>query len=66
MKKLTQFFKDYFLVNGILWFFCSLSILIFDLNFGPREIIMSIIFPLPYAIARLFDYGKVTGKETAV
>ncbi len=53
--KLKKFFYSFFLSLGIVWFLCALSILIFKLNFQPKEIILTLIFPLAYAVVRLFD-----------
>lgn len=55
MEKLGEFFRNFFLANGVLWFFCSLSIVLFDFHFAAREITVGIIIPLSYAIVRLFD-----------
>jgi len=49
------FFKNFFLSAGVIWTFSAFAILIFQLNFGQQEIIISLIFPLAYAIVRLFD-----------
>jgi hypothetical protein len=49
------FFKNFFLSTGVIWTFSAFAILTFQLNFGRQEIIFSLIFPLAYAIVRLFD-----------
>ena len=58
MKKLSGFFRDFFLCNGVVWFLCGLAILIFQLNFQVKEILLSLLFPLAYAIARLFELKR--------
>jgi len=58
MKRLGNFFKDFFLANGVIWFLCGIAIIIFKLNFQVREILLTLIFPLAYAIVRLFDLTK--------
>ena len=50
-----SFFKNFFLSAGIVWTFSAFAILIFKLNFGQQEIIISLIFPLAYATVRLFE-----------
>ncbi|MBS1757289.1 MAG: hypothetical protein JSU03_08425 [Bacteroidetes bacterium] len=60
MKKLKEFSKNFFLANGVLWFLCSLSIIIFNLHFDVKEIIMTLILPLAYAIVKLYDVSKKT------
>ena len=60
MQNSMTFFQRFFIATGIVWFLCGLSILIFKLNFGPREILITLILPLAYAIVRLFDKGKPT------
>lgn len=63
MQNPMNFFQRFFLATGIVWFLSGLSILIFKLNFGPREIIITLILPLAYAIVRLFDKGKPSNIE---
>jgi hypothetical protein len=58
MKRLSDFFKDFFLANGVSWFLCALSILLFKLNFQAGGILLSLIFPLAYAIVRQFEQKK--------
>lgn len=55
MKKLGEFFRNFFLANGVLWFFCGLSVIIFNFRFEVKEITIGILIPLSYAIVRLFD-----------
>lgn len=55
MKNSKSFFYNFFLSLGIVWFLCALSILIFELNFRTKEILLTVIFPLAYAIFRQFD-----------
>lgn len=63
MQNSMTFFQRFFLATGIVWFLSGLSILIFKLNFGPREIIITLILPLAYAIIRLFDKVKPSKSE---
>jgi len=58
MKRLRDFLKDFFLTIGVLWFFCGLSILLFNLNFGAKEIVLTLIIPLAYAIVKQFDLNR--------
>jgi hypothetical protein len=58
MKKLMTFSKNFLLANGVIWLLSGLAILLFRLNFERREIIISLLFPLAYAITRLFDEKK--------
>ncbi len=55
--KSKVFFHNFFLAAGIIWTLSALSILTFELNFQPREIFLTLIFPLAYAVVRLFDRG---------
>lgn len=55
MENKKTFFHHFFLSTGILWFFCALAIVIFELNFRKQEILLTLIFPLAYAIFRQFD-----------
>lgn len=52
MKNSKSFFFNYFLSIGIVWFLCALSIVIFELNFATKEILLTLIFPLAFAIFR--------------
>lgn len=52
---MISFFKNIFLFTGILWFFCAISIIIFELHFGTKEIIATLVVPLVYGIVRVFD-----------
>jgi len=58
MLNLMNFFKNYFLAAGIVWTLGALSILCFKFNFQTREITLTLLFPLAYAIIRLFDQSK--------
>jgi hypothetical protein len=58
MKRLSQFFRNFFLANGVLWFLCGLSTLIFKFHLGPQELLATLLLPLAYAIVRLFDGDK--------
>ena len=58
MDKQPSFFKNFFLAAGVIWFLCSLSILLFGLNFQRREIIIMLVIPLTYAILRKFEEKK--------
>lgn len=53
--KSKVFFHNFFLATGIIWTISAVSILSFELNFQPREILLTLIFPLAYAVVRLFD-----------
>ncbi|QDW26812.1 hypothetical protein [Pedobacter sp. KBS0701] len=53
-----NFFKNYFLAAGIVWTLCALSILFLNFNFQAKEITITLIIPLSYAIFRLFDQPK--------
>ena len=64
MKVLSNFFKVFFLAIGVVWFLCGLSIVIFKLNFGMKEIILTLIFPLAYAIVRQFDLNTNEDEES--
>lgn len=55
MENKKTFFHHFFLSTGILWFICALAIVIFELNFRKQEILLTLIFPLAYAIFRQFD-----------
>ena len=55
MNTSLTFFKNMFLATGVIWFFSALAIIILNLHFGPREIILTLIIPLAYAVVRLFD-----------
>jgi transcriptional regulator with XRE-family HTH domain len=63
MQNPMTFFQRFFLATGIVWFLCGISILIFKLNFGSREIVITLILPLAYAILRIFDKGKPSKSE---
>jgi len=58
-----NFLKTYFLAVGIVWTLCALAIVFFKLNFQRMEILLSLIFPLAYAIIRLFEKGKPVEEE---
>ncbi|MCC8426138.1 hypothetical protein [Mucilaginibacter sp. UR6-11] len=58
MNTTLTFLKNLFLATGAIWFFSALAILILNLNFGPREIMFTLIVPLAYAVLRLFDRIK--------
>jgi hypothetical protein len=55
MNTPLTFLKNMFLATGVIWFFSALAIIILNLNFGPREIIFTLIIPVAYAVVRLFD-----------
>jgi transcriptional regulator with XRE-family HTH domain len=59
MKNPLNFFRNYFLAVGIIWFFCALSIIIFNLHFREKEILLTILIPLAF-----FIFKKVTEKKT--
>ena len=54
MKNLRDFFYNYFLATGIVWFLCAFAIVIFKLNFQAKEILLTLIIPLAFSIFRLF------------
>ncbi|MDH6311705.1 transcriptional regulator with XRE-family HTH domain [Parabacteroides sp. PFB2-10] len=54
MKNSRNFFYDYFLATGVVWFICALAIVIFKLNFQVKEILLTIIIPLAFSIFRQF------------
>ena len=58
MKNSKNFFYNYFLSTGIVWFFCALAILIFSLHFSKKEIILTIIIPLAFSIFRKFTQNE--------
>ena len=60
MKNLMNFFHNFFLSIGIVWFLCAITILVFELNFQKNEILMTLIFPLAYAVIRLFEKNKTS------
>lgn len=64
MGKTVNFFRNIFLANGIIWFFNTIAILIFKFNFGPKEIMMSLVLSLSYATIKIFDFNNK--KEIAV
>jgi len=64
MKLLKDFLKIFFLGIGVVWFLCGLSIVIFKLNFGMKEILLTLIFPLAYAIVRQFNLTKDEDEES--
>lgn len=58
MKNLKKIFYNFFFSLGIVSFLCSTAILIFELNFQRKEIILTLIFPLAYAVLRQFDKSE--------
>jgi len=60
MKNLMNFFHNFFLAIGIVWFLCAITILVFELNFQKKEILMTLIFPLAYAVIRQFEKNKMS------
>ena len=63
MKNLKSFLFDFFLSTGIVWFFCALSLMIFNLNFQMKEILLTLIIPLSFAIFRFI--GKYESSKSA-
>lgn len=57
-----NFFKNFFLAAGVVWTLSAVAILLFQLNLGPQEIIISLIFSLAYAIIRLFEKSNQSNK----
>lgn len=58
MRKSKNFFYNYFLAIGIVWFLCGLSIVIFDLRFGEKEVLLTILIPLGFAIFQQFSKSE--------
>ena len=58
MKNSIAFFQNFFFATGVIWFLSALSILILKLNFQPKEIAMTLILPLAWALVRLFEKAK--------
>ena len=50
-----NFFKNFFLAVGVLWTLSALAILIFKLNYQSKEIILTLVLPLAWALVKLFD-----------
>ena len=58
MNDSKKFFHNFFFSTGIVWFLSALAIIIFDLNFKEKEILLTLIFPLAYALIRQFEKSK--------
>ena len=58
MNGSKKFFYNFFLSTGIVWFLSALAILIFELNFKEKEILLTLIFPFAYALIRQFEKSK--------
>ncbi len=58
MNDSKKFFHNFFLSIGIVWFLSALAIVIFELNFQKTEILLTLIFPLAYALIRQFEKRK--------
>jgi len=58
MNDSKKFFHNFFLSTGIVWFLSALAIVIFELNFQKTEILLTLIFPLAYALIRQFEKSK--------
>ena len=58
MNDSKKFFHNFFLSIGIVWFLSALAIVIFELNFQKTEILLTLIFPLAYALIRQFEKSK--------
>jgi hypothetical protein len=54
------FFKNFFLAAGIIWTFSAIAILIFKITYQPKEIILTLIIPLAWALVKLFDGSKTS------
>ena len=55
MSKLKIFFLRFFLATGLIYF-CGASALLADnLHYGTMEILLSVVFPLAYAVVRAFE-----------
>jgi transcriptional regulator with XRE-family HTH domain len=67
MKNSKSFFFNFFLSLGIIWFLCALSIIIFNLNFQEKEILLTLIIPFAFSLFLNFsknDYSNtVKGKS---
>lgn len=64
MKNTLPFFRHFFTAIGVVWLLCGTSILLFELNFKEKEILMTLLFPLAYAILRAIETS--TKKEQAM
>ncbi|MDD3771432.1 MAG: hypothetical protein BGP01_08250 [Paludibacter sp. 47-17] len=58
MNNSKFFFHNFFLSIGIVWFLSALAIVIFELNFQKKEILLTLIFPFAYALIRQFEKSK--------
>ena len=52
------FFKNFFLAVGILWTLSAIAILIFELTYQPKEIVLTLVLPLAWSFVKLFDKAK--------
>lgn len=57
------FLKNFFLATGIVWTLSALSILILRLNFQTREIALTLILPLAWAIIKVFESNTNTPEK---
>jgi len=58
MNDSKNFFHNFFISTGIVWFLSALAIVTFELNFQKTEILLTLIFPLAYALIRQFEKSK--------
>ncbi len=65
MKKFKDFLYDYFLGIGIIWFFCGIMILIFKITFLQKEVLLTLIIPLSFALFKQFTTKKTSQKENS-
>ena len=63
MKNFRRFLFDFFFSTGIVWLLCALSIMIFNLQYQEKEIILTLIIPLAFAIFRFI--GKYESSKSA-
>ncbi|MBI1308139.1 MAG: hypothetical protein GC181_16170 [Bacteroidetes bacterium] len=63
-KKLPDFWKNIFMVSGILWFPASILILISRSSINEAGIAIMTILPVAYAIIQHYDFGFGSKKST--
>ncbi len=60
MNETRNLIYNYFLAVGILWVPTSIAIIVFNWNFHEKEIVISLIIPLVFALG---NYLKKDNKE---
>ena len=55
MSKLKIFFLRFFLATGLIYFFFASALLADNLHYGRMEILLSVVFPLAFAVVRSFE-----------